>query len=92
LTSDLYLEGGVRAVAIPFPLNTVDADTGEIVARTFEFARFAIPRRVLTKGHIEYVAKVMKRVKDNAQKSKGYRLTYWPKMLGHFFARFEPVQ
>jgi len=73
----------VKAVAIPFPLNTVEADTGEIAARTFEFARFAIPRGVLTKGHIEYVAKVMKRVKENVTKSKGYKVTHWPRILGH---------
>ncbi len=91
LTSDLYLEGGVRAVAMPFPLNTISAETGEMVSRTFEFARFAIPRRVFTKGHMEYVAKVMKRVKENAPKNNGYKITYWPKILGHFFAKFEPI-
>lgn len=92
LSSDLYLEGGVRVVAIPFPVNTIDVETGEMVSKKFEFARFAIPRRVYTKGHMEYVARVMKQVKENAYKNKGYRVTYWPKVLGHFFAKFEPIE
>jgi tryptophanase len=92
LCSDLYLEGGVRAVAMPFPVNTVDVDTGDMVSKMFEFARFAIPRRVYTKSHMEYVAKVMKRVKENAHRNKGYRVIHWPKVLGHFFAKFEPIE
>jgi tryptophanase len=92
MANDLYLEGGVRAGAIPFHLNTVDTKTGEIIAKDFQFARFAIPRRVYTKGHLDYVAEVMGRVKEKAPRSKGYRLVYAPEVLGHFFARFEPVE
>jgi tryptophanase len=88
---DLYREGGIRAGAAPFHLNVVDASTGEISARAFQFARLAIPRRVYSKSHLEYVAKVMARVKDNAAHSRGYRLVKTSDVLPHFFSTFEPI-
>lgn len=91
LSCDLYREGGVRAGAAPFPLNTVHPTTGEIEAKVFQFARFAVPRRVYGKAHMEYVARVMHRVKQNAHQSRGYRLVYAPEVLGHFFSKFEPL-
>lgn len=87
---DVYLEGGVRAAAFPFALKTVDS-SGEILTREFHFARFAIPRRAYTKSHLDYVAGVMARVKQRAPHNPGYRCTYHPEVLGHFFARFEPL-
>ncbi len=92
LTCDLYLEGGIRAGAYPFHFNTVDPKTGEISDKTFQFARFAIPRRTYTKGHLEYIAKVMARVKERAPRNKGYRITYAPEVLAHFFSKFEPLE
>jgi tryptophanase len=90
LFADLYLEGGVRAGAIPFKMNTVDAKTGDIVQRSFQFARFAVPRRVYSKAHMEYVAEVFARVKANAPANRGYRVVERPDVLGHFFAKFAP--
>ena len=90
LFADLYLEGGVRAGAIPFSMKTVDPANGEIVERTFQFARFAVPRRVYSKAHMEYVAEVFARVKANAPNERGYRVVEHPDVLGHFFAKFEP--
>jgi tryptophanase len=88
--SDVYLEGGVRAAAFPFHLKTVDA-AGDIVTREFQFARFAIPRRAYTNSHLEYVASVMTKVKESARNNSGYRCTYRPEVLGHFFSKFEPL-
>lgn len=92
LACDLYLQGGVRVGAASFPISGVDPRTGDIVTRPFQVARFAVPRRVYSKSHMEYVARVMKRVKDGASESKGYRLVYAPEVLAHFFAKFEPVR
>ena len=69
----------------PFLLKTIDA-AGEIVAREFAFARFAIPRRVYSRNHLDYVVEVMARVQKNARNNRGYRRTYEPEVLGHFFA------
>lgn len=90
LACDLYLEGGVRAGAAPFQMFTLDAQ-GEITQRVFQFARFALPRRVYTKSHLDYVGAVMRRVKQSAHRNEGYRLVYAPEVLGHFFARFAPL-
>jgi tyrosine phenol-lyase len=87
---DVYREGGVRAAAFPFVLRGLDK-TGQVQARTFHFARFAVPRRVYTASHLDYVAGVMARVKENAAQSKGYRCTHAPEVLGHFFSKFEPL-
>jgi tryptophanase len=89
---DLYLEGGIRAGAAPFSLHTVDVREKKIVTKTFQFARFAIPRRVYTQSHFDYVGKVMRRLKDEvAPRNKGYRRTYAPDSpLAAFFAKYAP--
>lgn len=91
LACDAYIEGAVRLGAIPFHLNCIDPRNGNIIEKHFEFARLAIPRRVYTKAHMDYVAKVLKKVKEKATENKGYRLTYAPEVLSHFFAQFEPL-
>jgi tryptophanase len=91
LFADLYLEGALRAAAIPFTLNTVAASSGETVKRVFQFARFAIPRRVYGKAHMEYVAEIMGRVRELAPNSRGFRVVHAPPVLGHFFAKYAPL-
>lgn len=91
MAADLYVEGAVRVGAITFHMNRV-SPTGDIIQKAFQFARFAIPRRVYTRSHLEYVAKVMHRVKERAHENPGYRIVYMPQVLGHFFAKFEPLQ
>jgi tryptophanase len=91
LFSDMYMEGGVRVGAIPFHIHTVDPISGEIVPRDFQFARFAVPRRVYSRAHMEYVAKIAERVKERASLNAGYRIVEHPAVLGHFFAKFAPL-
>lgn len=91
LTNDLYLAGAVRVGAIPFALQRLDGRTREITPRLFQLARFAVPRRVYSSAHLEYVARAMALVKEAAPRSRGYRRTYEPEVLGHFFSRFEPL-
>lgn len=90
MANDMYLEGGVRVGATVFHMNRVD-EQGEIVEKHFQFARFAVPRRVYTRSHMEYVARVMRRVKERAPENKGYRVVEMPEVLGHFFAKFAPL-
>jgi tryptophanase len=87
---DVYREGGVRAAAFPFVLKSVD-QAGQMTTRTFHFARFAVPRRVYTQSHLNYVGSVMARVKASAAQSRGFRCTHSPEVLGHFFSKFEPL-
>ncbi len=91
LCADFYLEGGIRLGAAPFSLHTVNRTSGEIEDRVFEFARFAIPRRVYSRAHLDFVAGVTKRVVERASQNRGYKVVYYPEVLGHFFAKFEPL-
>ena len=91
LFCDLYLEGGVRAGAIPCEMRCIDPRTGDIVPRRFEFARFAVPRRVYTKSHMEYVGQIVGRARQNAAANRGYEIVEHPEVLGHFFSKFAPL-
>lgn len=91
LFCEFYLHGGVRVGAAPLMLETVDPRTGDVVQRIFQFARFAIPRRVYSKSHLEYVAMIAERVKANAPNVRGYRIVERPPVLGHFFTKFAPI-
>ncbi|HEU4580974.1 MAG TPA: tryptophanase [Polyangiaceae bacterium] len=90
LFCDLYLEGGIRAAGVPFPVRTVSPRDGSFVDKLFNFTRFAVPRRVYSKSHMDYAVGMLARVKDNAPAQKGYRLVSAPEVLGHFFAKFVP--
>lgn len=88
---DMYLEGGVRVGAIPFRMHSVSVPDGELVERHFQFARIAVPRRVYTRAHLDYVVEVVRNVKLKAHTNRGYRVVEMPDVLGHFFAKFEPA-
>jgi len=53
--------------------------------------RLAIPRRVYTQSHMDWVAESAAEVVKLGEKVPGYRFTYAPELLRHFTARFEPV-
>jgi tyrosine phenol-lyase len=91
LCADFYLEGAVRLGAAPFSLHTVSPVSGEIIDRIFQFARFAVPRRVYSKSQMDFVAGVAERVLEVAPKNRGYRVVQGSGVLGHFFAKFEPL-
>ena len=92
LCADFYLEGGVRLAAAPFTLHTVSPQSGDIIDRVFQFARFALPRRVYSKSHLEYVAGVAERVAQNASRNYGYSVaSHAGQALSHFFTKFEPI-
>jgi tryptophanase len=57
-----------------------------------ELVRMAIPRRVYTQSHIDYLIEVIIEVYKNRNKLKGYSIIYEAPMLRHFTARFEPIK
>ncbi len=92
LAAALYLEGGVRGVEIGSVMFAhPDPDTGKMVYPQMELVRLAIPRRVYTQSHMDYVVNTLNALKDRASTLKGYRFTYAPELLRHFTARFEPL-
>ncbi|HLE50915.1 MAG TPA: tryptophanase [Anaerolineales bacterium] len=91
LAVELYLEGGIRAVEIGSVMFAhPDPETGELTYPKLELVRLAIPRRVYTQSHLDYVAETLAGIADRKENVRGYRFTYAPPLLRHFTARFEP--
>ena len=83
LANELYLEGGIRSVEI-----------GTLMfgpAAKMDLVRLAIPRRVYTQSHIDYVVEVILEVWNHREGIQPLRLSYEAPFLRHFTARLEPV-
>jgi tryptophanase len=93
LAVELYLEGGIRGVEIgSVAFAYTDPETGEQHAPLLELVRLAIPRRMYTQAHMDWVIKTAKAIAARKESLKGYRITYAPELLRHFTAVFEPIQ
>jgi tryptophanase len=92
LAVELYLQGGIRSVEIGSVMFAhPNPETGEMVYPQLELVRLAIPRRVYTQSHIDYVADTLIKVAARRESLRGYRFSYAPELLRHFTARFEPL-
>lgn len=92
LTIALYLSGGIRAVEIgTVAFGYVDPDTGEEILPKLDLVRMAIPRRVYTQSHLDYVIDILVDISKKRKNFSGYRMTYQPKLMRHFTAEFEPI-
>lgn len=89
LANALYLEGGVRGAEIGTVMFGLRPD-GTEQAAAMDLVRLAIPRRVYTQSHIDYVAEVAIAVAGQASRLEGLRITTAPRVLRHFTARFAP--
>ena len=84
LAAELYLEGGIRSVEI-----------GTLMfgkAATMDLVRLAIPRRVYTQSHIDYVVEVILQVWKNRERIPGIKLKHEAPFLRHFTAQLEPLE
>lgn len=91
LVCALYALAGIRCVEIGSVMfGTYDA-SGALVPAAMELVRLAIPRRVYTQSHIEYVAETFEEVLAQRRDARGLRIVKEPKLLRHFSAHFAPV-
>ncbi len=91
LAIELYLAGGIRSVEIGSVMFGRVATDGTEEPAAMELVRLAIPRRVYTQSHVDYVAEVVASVAPRARELRGYRIVEQGKELRHFTARFEPL-
>ncbi len=84
LANELYLEGGIRSVEIG---TLMFGPTAKM-----DLVRLAIPRRVYTQSHIDYVVEVILEVWKKREQIRGMKLTYEAPFLRHFTARLEPEE
>lgn len=93
LVAELYREAGIRAVEIGTVMfGRRIPETGEETPAAMELVRLAIPRRVYTQSHVDYVVEAILEVWQRRAAVSGYRLTEQAPVLRHFTARFEPVR
>jgi tryptophanase len=86
----LYREGGIRGCEIGTVMFGQHPD-GTETAAPMELVRLAIPRRVYTQSHVDYVIEVARWVAERAGDLRGFRIVEQPPALRHFTARFEPL-
>ena len=92
LACALYLEGGIRACEIGSVMfGRDDPGTGEFQPARLEMVRLAIPRRVYTQSHMDYVVECVGEMFARRDAIRGVRIAWEPPILRHFTARFEPL-
>jgi tryptophanase len=93
LTVELYLEGGIRTVEIgSLTFGHLDSNTNKMVYPKLELVRLALPRRVYTQSHLDYVAEIFGKTAARRDQIPGYQLNYAPKLLRQFTAQLEPIK
>jgi len=65
-------------------------EQGKLIPANMELVRLAIPRRVYTQSHIDYVAEVILEVFNNRHQIKGLTIVEEAPLLRHFTARLKP--
>ncbi|MFL5546452.1 MAG: tryptophanase [Gemmatimonadales bacterium] len=92
LVVELYREAGIRGVEIGTVMfGKRDPESGQETAAAMELVRLAIPRRVYTQSHIDYVVEAILQVWERRATVRGYRFAEQAPWLRHFTARFEEV-
>ena len=91
LVCELYRIGGIRSVEIGSVMFGKYDNHGILIAAPMELVRLAIPRRVYTQSHIDYVIEVFDEIIKTRNNVKGMRITKEPKYLRHFTAHFEKI-
>ncbi len=91
LVGALYIEGGIRSVEIGSLMFGKYDVNKKLIPAQMELVRLAIPRRVYTQSHIDYVAEVMIEVFNNRHEIKGLQIIEEAPMLRHFTVKLRPI-
>jgi tyrosine phenol-lyase len=92
LVVELFRGGGIRSVEIGSVMFGRRDQAGQFVPARMELVRLAIPRRVYTQSHIDYVIEVTIDCFERRSSMGGYRIVEEPPTLRHFTAKFAPVK
>ena len=92
LACEMYRVGGIRSCEIGSVMfGSKDPATGAEVAAPMELVRLAIPRRVYTQTHMDYVVEAIGELNARKDRLRGVRIVEQAPFLRHFTARFEPL-
>ena len=90
IVCELFRSGGIRSVEIGSVMFGKYDSSGKLISPPMELVRLAIPRRVYTQSHIDYVAEVVQSVFENRKHLKGFEIVAEAPVLRHFTAKFRP--
>lgn len=91
LVGALYVEGGIRSVEIGSLMFGKYNEQHQLIPAAMELVRLAIPRRVYTQSHIDYVAEVIIEVFENRNSLKGLTIVEEAPLLRHFTAKLQTL-
>ncbi|HEX7458438.1 MAG TPA: tryptophanase, partial [Ginsengibacter sp.] len=91
LVSALYIEGGIRSVEIGSLMFGKYDNNKNLIPAQMELVRLAIPRRVYTQSHIDYVSEVIIEVFNKRDEIKGLGIIEEAPTLRHFTAKLKPI-
>ena len=91
LAVELYIEGGIRGVEIGSAMFGLDPHTGVEKPARIELLRLAIPRRVYTQSHMDYVLEAISEVWARRDDVRGMRIVEAPRFLRHFTAKYARI-
>ena len=92
LACDLYLEGGIRSVEIGSVMFGKYDEKGKLIPADMDLVRLAIPRRVYTQSHVDYIVEIFEELLKNKSKAKGIKIIKENQFLRHFTAHFKRVK
>ncbi|MBN8691684.1 MAG: tryptophanase [Bacteroidetes bacterium] len=91
LVCELYRLGGIRCVEIGSVMFGKYDENGKLIPSPMELVRLAIPRRVYTQSHIEFVIEVFEKVLQNKHNARGLKIVEEPQFLRHFTCKFQEL-
>lgn len=91
MVCELYRLAGIRCCEIGSVMFGKYDANGKLIPATMDLVRLAIPRRVYTQSHIDYVIETFEELRKHRAKTSGFRITYEPPFLRHFTAHFATI-